>query len=290
MGKNYLKYILSLLIFGSNGIIASGIGLSSTRIVLFRTITGSLFLSAVLLAGKDKPRLGEIKRQLIPSAVSGISMGLSWIFLFEAYRQSGVSTATLMYYCGPVIVMALSPFVFKERLEGGKIFGIVIVLVGMVLVNGADFLNSGLSFGMACGLLSAVLYALMIISNKKIKGISGIEITWMQLITAFVVVFLCSVFTDRSPVIISTEGFIRLLILGIVNTGLGCFLYFSSINVMPAGSVDPLSALVFSSVFLSEHLSLQQAVGAGLILCGAAAGELLFSHRRKNRETVKNTV
>ena len=288
MGKNYLKYILSLLIFGSNGIIASGIGLSSTRIVLFRTITGSLFLSAVLLAGKDKPRLGEIKRQLIPSAVSGISMGLSWIFLFEAYRQSGVSTATLMYYCGPVIVMALSPFVFKERLEGGKIFGIVIVLVGMVLVNGADFLNSGLSFGMACGLLSAVLYALMIIS--------GIEITWMQLITAFVVVFLCSVFTDRSPVIISTEGFIRLLILGIVNTGLGCFLYFSSINVMPAGSVailsyiDPLSALVFSSVFLSEHLSLQQAVGAGLILCGAAAGELLFSHRRKNRETVKNTV
>lgn len=43
-------------------------------------------------------------------------MGISWLFLFEAYRRIGVSIASLGYYCGPVIVMALTPVMFHEKL------------------------------------------------------------------------------------------------------------------------------------------------------------------------------
>ena len=41
-------------------------------------------------------------------------MGISWLFLFEAYRRIGVSIASLGYYCGPVI--ALAPVMFHEKL------------------------------------------------------------------------------------------------------------------------------------------------------------------------------
>ena len=37
-GRSYLKYIAGLLLFGSNGIIASNIALSSSEIVLTRTL------------------------------------------------------------------------------------------------------------------------------------------------------------------------------------------------------------------------------------------------------------
>lgn len=52
MKRNYGKFISSVLLFGSNGIVASRIALGSHEIVLWRTLIGSLFLLAVfILAG-----------------------------------------------------------------------------------------------------------------------------------------------------------------------------------------------------------------------------------------------
>ncbi len=70
-----------------------------------------------------------------------------------------------------------------------------------------------------------------------------------------------------------------------MNTGVGCYLYFSSMQRLPAQSVaicgylDPLSALVFSAVFLAERLTPEQMIGAALILGGAAFGEC-FGRKR----------
>src|SRR5690606_25544345 len=55
--------------------------------------------------------------------------------LFEAYAQIGVSLATLAYYTGPVIVMILSPVVFKEKFTVGKLLGFLAVVLGMFVVN-----------------------------------------------------------------------------------------------------------------------------------------------------------
>ena len=48
MKRSYFKYIIGLLLFGSNGIVASYIALSSYEIVLLRTLIGSLFLIVLL--------------------------------------------------------------------------------------------------------------------------------------------------------------------------------------------------------------------------------------------------
>lgn len=285
--KSYVKYILSLLIFGSNGIVASYILLSSSEIVLSRTIIGSLFLGLVFIFGRKRPQFQQIKKQWFYLLGSGISMGLSWIFLFEAYRLTSVSTATLVYYCGPVIVIAVAPFIFHEKMTINKMIGIILVAVGMVLVNGSDFLTDGMSWGLMCGIISALLYATMIISNKKVVKLNGLEITLVQLITACAVVAVYTLLMHKGTISISGTNIIPILFLGVVNTGVGCYLYFSSINELPAQSVaicsyiDPLSALVFSAIVLNEQLSLVQIAGAFLIFGGAAFGELY--HFRKNQ-------
>lgn len=47
MKTAYYKYFAALLLFGSNGVVASHIALPSYEIVLLRTLIGSLFLLAV---------------------------------------------------------------------------------------------------------------------------------------------------------------------------------------------------------------------------------------------------
>lgn len=139
MKRFYIRYIVALLLFGLNGIVASFIHMASYEIVLSRTMLGSLFLLAAFLARKGKFTFYKYKKQSLCLAVSGVAMGASWMLLYEAYAGIGVSIASLLYYCGPVIVMVLSPLIFKEKLTAYKVIGFLAVLIGVFLVNGNPF-------------------------------------------------------------------------------------------------------------------------------------------------------
>lgn len=123
--------------FGLNGIVASHISMNSYEIVFLRTLIGSILLILLFLIGKGKFHIRTNKRDTLFIVLSGIAMGASWMFLYEAYQQIGVSFSSLLYYCGPVIVMILSSLIFKEKFTVPKIVGFVTVLAGIVLVNGA---------------------------------------------------------------------------------------------------------------------------------------------------------
>lgn len=278
MNKDFFKYILVLLIFGSNGVVASHIDLSSYEIVLMRTLIGSIFLVAVLFLSKTKLTFYKNKRHFFFICLSGICMGLNWMFLYEAYAQIGVGIASLCCYCGPVIVMAVSPILFNEKLTVIKVTGFIAVLIGIVLVNGQGEgeLNQ---WGILCGMLSAVMYALLVIFNKKAESIKGLENSALQILGAFLTVSVFIGFKQGFNIEISTSSIIPILILGIVNTGLGCYLYFSSIGAIPVqtvaicGYVEPLAAVIFSVVLLNEIMTPLQVLGAVLIIGGAMFSE-----------------
>ena len=280
MKKAYLKYFTALLLFGSNGIVASYILLNSYEIVFLRTLIGSLFLIAVFLFSGRKPQGFHDKKHILYITISGIAMGISWMLLYEAYKTVGVSIATLAYYCGPVIVMAVSPMVFQERMTLKKLSGFSAVIAGMYLVNKNGLFKTHVSAGLIFGILSAAMYALMVIFNKKAKSITGLENSAFQLIISFLTVAVFMQTRQRLYISSVFHNLFPVLFLGIVNTGIGCYFYFSSIGRLPAGSVvvcgylEPLSALIFSAFFLRERLSAVQLLGAVLILGGAVVGEL----------------
>jgi drug/metabolite transporter (DMT)-like permease len=279
------KYIFVLCLFGSNGIVASYILLNSYEVVFWRTLIAAAFLLGILLLSRQKFTFLQHKKDAFFLSLGGFSLGMSWIFLFEAYTKIGVSVGTLLYYCGPVIVMALAPLIFKERLTPVKMIGFFIVLAGMVLVNSEAFLEGKMSIGIVLGLLAAVMYATMVIFNKKGQAIQGLENTTIQLVAAFVLVTVYSIIKGGFPIAIHTESILPLFILGLVNTGIGCYLYFTSIGKLPVqtvsilGYLEPLSALVFSAILLGESLSPLQLIGAACILGGAALGELYNEKR-----------
>ena len=279
MKASYLKYIFALLLFGSNGIVASLIHLSSYEIVLLRTLIGSLLLIAIFFMAREKLTFYKYKTQSVFLAISGIAMGTSWIFLYEAYDEIGVSLASLAYYCGPVIVMILSPFLFGEKLTRIKVCSFLVVLVGIFLVNGTAFENGVSVWGLACGLLSAICYSLMVMFNKKANDITGLENSMLQLFMAFITVAIFVGIKQGYHMEIDIQSIIPILVLGLLNTGIGCYFYFSSIGKLPVqtvaicGYLEPLSAVVFSVIFLKETMLPIQIIGAVLIIGGAMLGE-----------------
>ncbi|MBU5486917.1 DMT family transporter [Clostridium sp. MSJ-8] len=157
MKKNYLKYISALILFGLNGIVASSIALSSYEIVMLRTFIGSILLLILFLSMKNKFTFYKHKKSFVFLIISGIAMGASWMFLYEAYQEIGVSLASIEYYCEPVIVMILSPIIFKEKLTYKKILGFICVVAGILLVDGQEIGNIDKKFGIFCGAMFSEL-------------------------------------------------------------------------------------------------------------------------------------
>lgn len=275
-----IKYLCALLLFGLNGIVASHIELNSYEIVFLRTLIGSILLIALFLIGKGRFHLREHKRDTLFIVLSGIAMGTSWMFLYEAYQQIGVSLASLLYYCGPVVVMILSPVIFKERLTAPKVVGFLVVLFGIVLVNG-KLANGGNAWGLFCGAMSALMYFFMVTLNKQSRQITGMENSVIQLTVSFLTVAVFVGFKQAFVIHVPGNAWIWIIVLGVVNTGIGCYLYFSPLSKLPAqtvaicGYLEPLSAVIFAAFLLGEKMTVVQMIGAACIIGGAMIGELV---------------
>ena len=241
---------------------------------------GSALLILLFLLGKNSFHMRENKRDVLLITLSGMAMGANWMFLYEAYQRLGVSFASLLYYCGPVIVMILSPLLFQECLTRPKVIGFTIVLIGIVLVNG-KLAGAGNTWGLFCGGMSAVMYSFMVTLNRKAKVITGLENAVIQLTVSFLTVAVFVGCKQAFVIHVPREAWGWILVLGLVNTGIGCYLYFSPLarlsvqTVAICGYLEPLSAVVFAALLLGEKMTALQIVGAACIIGGAMIGELV---------------
>ena len=280
---SYALYILSLVLFGTNGLYVARLSLSGGEIVLFRTLIGGPALTLLVLL-RGGFALDELRAEFRLLLCGGIALGLNWVALFSAYRLLNVSLATLIYYAGPMLVVLFAPLLFREKITPLRGAALVLVALGLLLVSGS-IAAGGLSLpGLLAAAASALFYAALIVFNKRIQRTSGLQTAAVELDVALAVVFVYVLLTSGLPRPARAE-LPWLLLLGLVNTGLAYLLYFSGLQRLPAQSValisyvDPVSALFFSALFLGERLTVPQLLGAVLIIGGAMLGEL----RRKNK-------
>lgn len=276
-----LKLIVSMLIFGTIGIFVRYIGLPSSVIAVCRGYVGMLFLAVVLLVQRKKPDLKAIRDNLVLLVVSGGLIGMNWIALFEAYNYTTVTTATLCYYFAPVFVTLASPFVLREKLTTKKLLCVAVALFGMVFVSGV--LEGGISGlrGILYGVTAAVLYASVILLNKRMRPIPAFDKTLIQLGMAATVALPYVLGTvDMGQLAPAPLALVLLLVVGVIHTGVAYTMYFSSMSEIPAQTValfsyiDPVSAIFLSAIFLKEPLTLFGCIGAVLVLGSTLVSEL----------------
>lgn len=288
-----LSLIASMCIFGTIGILRRYLPVPSGFLAMFRGVFGALFLLLLVrLRGRRLSR-ESIRANGWRLCVSGALIGINWILMFEAYRYTTVATATLCYYMAPVFTLIAAPIFLGERLTKRKCACVAAALLGMVLVS--DMAHAKLSGssewrGILCALGAAVIYAAVVLLNKRIHGVGGYDKTIVQLGTAGVVLIPYVLLTgDLQRVVLTPTVIVLLLVAGLVHTGCAYSLYFGSMDALPAHTLallsylDPVIAVTLSALLLREPMTVAQALGALLILCAAIVAELP-EHKQSTKE------
>ena len=266
--------IASMAIFGTLGPFVRNISVSSGELALYRAMMATVLVGVFLLVTKQKIPFEKIKKEVPLLLASGVAMGINWILLFEAYKHTTISVATLSYYFAPVIVTVVCPILFKEKLTGKQIVCFIMSTLGIVMITGIGDMGGGSSIiGILFGLGAAVFYATVVLLNKFIKNVEGIHRTFMQFIAAVVTLIPYVMLTSGVTLGgMDSVGWINLLIVGLVHTGITYCMYFSSLKELPGQKVailsyiDPLVAVVISVTILGETMTLWQVIGGLLIL------------------------
>ena len=276
-----LKILTAMSIFGTIGIFVRFIPLPSATIAFCRGVLGCIFLLILMAVTGKKISVSDIKRNTKLLILSGAAIGINWILLFESYRYTTVAIATICYYLAPAFVTLGSPLV-GERLTAKKLACIGVAMVGMVFVSGV--LQGGQTvsiLGVLLAIGAAILYASIILMNKKLTHIGAYDKTLCQLGAASIVV---------APYILLSSGFtfeqmtgaswVILVVVGIVHTGIAYALYFGGIRDVNAQTaailsyLDPVLSIILSALILRERLDLFSITGAILILGSALYSEL----------------
>ena len=266
--------IISMAVFGTLAPFVRSISVSSGELALYRAVLAASLIALFLLVTKQPIPFRAIRKEVPLLLLSGTAMGFNWILLFEAYKYTTVSIATLSYYFAPVIVTLVCPLLFREQLTKKQILCFVMSTIGIVLITGIGDSGGGNDLlGILFGLGAAVLYATVILLNKFIKNVQGIHRTFLQFLAAIVVLV---------PYVLSTggitlgdlnvPGWVNLLIVGFVHTGITYCMYFSALKELPGQKaailsyIDPLVAVVISVTILGEPMTIPQIIGGSLIL------------------------
>lgn len=283
--------VAAMLIFGTLGPFVNNIAFPSSFISFTRALTGSIFIGiymAVSGHGFDKKAIAKNLKLLIPS---GIVMAFNWICLFEAYKYTGVTVATLCYYMAPVIVVVVSPFIFKERLTAVKGASVVAAVIGAVLISGVVSGAAKSIKGIFLGLAAAALYSTVIVINKFVCELSPVETTFVQLSVAAITMIPYVLLTeDIVSFDFNVRSVILTLIVGVFHTGFAYMIYFSSVQKIPAQTtavfsyIDPVTAIIVSAVVLGERMDAAQTIGTVLILAATLFNELAPMLRERLRK------
>ncbi len=225
---------------------------------------------------KDRKLFRVSWRTLAILAASGIAMYGCGTCYYASMQMTSVSTAVMLMYTAPVIVMTFSVLFLGEKLTKLKLVSLAAMILGCGFISG--FIG-GLRFNLAgilIGLLSGISYSAYIIITK---------IEMQKKINAVTAVFYCFLFmavvaliaAPPLPIIHTAmreplKAFPLIIGVGICTSVLPYLFYTLSLKAIPAGTaaslavLEPMAATIFSVTLFGEKLSLSSVCGIILIL------------------------
>lgn len=286
---------VSMAVFGTIGLFVRNVPVASGELALYRALMAVMLLGGYFLITRQRIRLKALGRELPLLLLSGMAMGFNWVLLFQAYRYTTVSVATLSYYFAPVLVTLACPILFGEKMGVKQWICFAMSTLGIVLITGLGDMSQGSSHltGILFGIGAAVLYATVILINKFIKGVAGIQRTFLQFVAALFVLIPYVAFTSGVTLSgMNSKGWVCLLIVGFLHTGVTYCLYFSALKEIPGQEaailsyIDPLVAVLVSVLLLGESMTLVQLIGGALILGFTLWNEIAPKDEKNSKEEV----
>lgn len=279
MNRPLWKYLASLVLLGSNGVVAAQISLGSTDIVLLRALFGLLGLLCVWGMVCRRWTFYRYRRELVYVVLTGAATAVNWLTLFAAYQMMGVSLGIIFNYCGPAVVIVLAPVMLHDRFTAVKGITLCCVILGVCCISGQAAGVNLTAAGMVYGALAAVSFAFMILFNKKVDHVPGLERVILQMVVSVLIIGSIAWYDHGWYMPIQSSDWLPAIWLGVMNTGLAYYLYFSCMSglsvqtISICGYLEPVSSVFLSMLILHEVMMPVQWVGAVLIIGSAVWSE-----------------
>ncbi|MBW6517546.1 MAG: DMT family transporter [ANME-2 cluster archaeon] len=245
-------------------------------IIFYRLLFG---LVAITLFFGCCGRLSELR--LVDKKLSVLLLGIfqagTMLSYFISVKYTSVSIAVLLLYTAPVYVTLLSPIILKEYISRSSLLALGISIAGVIMVIQPATLFGNVDtlyvMGLAAGLVSGLCYASIIMTSRQLRDsyTGTTQATWALFIT--MVLFLP--YSIAVPGKVLLDNLYLLILFGLLPTAAALILYLSALKHVRAQSasiialLEPVSAVVFAFLILSEPVTFTTIMGGGLILVGA---------------------
>lgn len=262
---DYLYILLAIFLWSSLGVVVrlSGVAI---HILIFYSVLVALIVQGIILSHKNyRKEIPDFKRLKYPLILGFISF-LNTFTYFYAFKYTTIANAVLTHYIAPVIVAFLAPLFLREKITKKIIIVLIIASTGLwIMLNGFSF-KEGHAAGIIAGLFSGLTYAMIIIVVRTHSR------NFNPLVLAFfsngVIAILLAPFVREIPL----NALWSFLVMGIVHSTIAPVLYFKGLQSVTAnrtavlGYLEPVSAIIFSMIFLNELPGRNSIIGGMLII------------------------
>lgn len=268
---------VAVLLFGTAGLFAKFLTAPPMIIVIGRTFVATLALGAWLLFTSRSCRLPS-RHQLPLLALLGVILAVHWWTFFYAIRISTVAIGLLGYAAFPMFVTIAEPILFKERFRWFDGLTAAAIMLGLAAVAWPFDLNASRTLGLAWGIISGLLFALLSLLNRRyVQRNSPIAIACFQNGFACLTLLPALSWTGWQP---NVGALFLLLLLGLFCTALAHALFIHSLTIVRVqlagviAALEPVYGIILAFILLGEVPSSTALLG-GILIVGTSCAAML---------------
>ena len=270
--KPYLKIIAAMLIWSTWGVLIRWLALPPVVILFYTALIGGVVVPVYFRVRGDSFLTGRNKAWWFFPAIS-IALLFNNLTFFYALAHTTISNAVFTHYTAPVFVALLAPVLISEQIQRITLISLPLAVAGMtmIVINSGGLQLSGSHLpGILAGTASGVAYAFLIILSRRITQMDLHRTAIVIMLWVSAGVTLPAAFLVDYQMHVKT--IVLLLVAGVMHSATAPLLYFSGLRKVMAqhaailGYIEPLAAIPFAFLFLSETPSFIALFGGLLIL------------------------
>jgi len=254
------------------------------QILLYRSISLSVFLFVVILLRSRESPLAQVRRAGVPAAIAGLSLVAAYAGGIYAIQSTSIANAMLLFATAPFLTAVLGWLVLREPVRRATWIAIFVAIAGIGIMV-ADESEGGALSGSLAALGSAFGFAVFTVALRW--GKSGEMLPSVFLSGIFAVVITTAMCLGLGlPLILSVNDGGIAMGMGVFQVGAGLILYTLGSRTLPAAELTLLSLAevllgpLWVWLFLGETVTINTLIG-GCVLLAAIAGNALSGARRK---------
>lgn len=212
------------------------------------------------------------------TAMSGIALGLHFLFWMDSLRFTTVASSTAILTLEPIFVLVGAFLLHGVRSSRTSLIAMCIAIVGAICIGWGDFQFSGQALkGDVLSFIGTIAVALHMLLGKSLREhISAYVYSFLVFLFAGLTLAVTNVYKGESFTGYPLKEWGVFFLLAIVSTIFGHYVFNWLLKYMKASSVsmtvlgEPLGASILAYFLLGETITTMQLLAGCLLLIGVA--------------------